>query len=121
MVLIQASPLYISVITAKPDPPNIYDWDVPILMVDTNHGQGDELNPDEWDLTTQQLLPHINGVFHIAKIANRAGKSSKVLFPSKILYVHMSLPSQINIMQPKEFAEQSCQLISMLQASQKWI
>ena len=65
----------ILVITAKPDPPMIYDWDVPILMVDTNHGQEDDLNPDEWDLTTQQLLPHINGVFHVAKIANRAGKS----------------------------------------------
>ena len=88
---IQSCPLYISVITAKPDPPNIYDWDVPILMVDTNHGQGDELNPDEWDLTTQQLLHHINGVFHIAKIANRAGKLSKILLLSKNLSVHIGL------------------------------
>lgn len=71
--------LNLKVITAKPDPPMIYDWDVPILMVDTNHGQEDDLNPDEWDLTTQQLLPHINGVFHVAKIANRAGVDTSLV------------------------------------------
>ena len=66
-------------ISAKPDPPNIYDWDVPILMVDMNPGQDNDLNPDEWDLTTQQLLPHINGVFHVAKIANRAGVDTSLV------------------------------------------
>ena len=48
-------------------------------MVETNHGQDDNLNPDEWDLTTQQLLPHINGVFHVAKIANRAGVDTSLV------------------------------------------
>lgn len=71
--------LNLKVISAKPDPPNIYDWDVPILMVDVNSGQDNDLNPDEWDLTTQQLLPHMNGVYHVQKIANRAGVDSSLV------------------------------------------
>ena len=48
-------------------------------MVDVNPGQDNDLNPDEWDLTTQQLLPHMNGVYHVQKIANRAGVDSSLV------------------------------------------
>ena len=39
----------------------------------------DEDSMEEWDLTIQQILPHIDGVTHVAKIANQAGVDASLV------------------------------------------
>lgn len=46
------------------DPPEVYDHQVPVLKKEFEN-----MSLEEWDLTTQQVLPYINNVFHVAKIA----------------------------------------------------
>ncbi|XP_037931641.1 GATOR complex protein NPRL2-like, partial [Teleopsis dalmanni] len=59
--------IYLKIVTHKPDPPIVKDHMVPLLLVDFKN------TPlDNWDLTTQQILPYINGINHIARIAAEA-------------------------------------------------
>ncbi|WFC98461.1 Nitrogen permease regulator 2 [Malassezia yamatoensis] len=47
-----------------PNPPNVQDWDVPVLLINLGkHVDG------SWDLTLVRLLPYINGVNHAKRIA----------------------------------------------------
>ena len=68
--------LKLKVISNAPDPPPVREWDVPVLMVDIDE---DEDSMEEWDLTIQQILPHIDGVTHVAKIANQAGVDASLV------------------------------------------
>lgn len=47
-----------------PNPPAVHDWDVPVLLMDLEkHTKG------SWDLTLVKLLPFINGVHHVKRLA----------------------------------------------------
>lgn len=48
-----------------PDPRPVMDHEVPILT-------GSSIVPSQWDLTTQQVLPYIDGYRHVSKIALEA-------------------------------------------------
>lgn len=48
-----------------PDPRPVKDHEVPILT-------GSSIIPTQWDLTTQQVLPYIDGYRHVSKIALEA-------------------------------------------------
>ncbi|KAK2713898.1 hypothetical protein QYM36_009697, partial [Artemia franciscana] len=54
--------LYLKVVRLAPDPPPVEDYDVPVLTDDST------MRLDQWDLTTQQVLPYIDGVNHVMKI-----------------------------------------------------
>jgi len=56
--------LQLNVINVGSDPPPVFDYQVPILV--TNNGV---FEPDQWDLTTTQVLPYIDGFSHVARIA----------------------------------------------------
>ena len=50
-----------------PNPPEVRDWDVPVLTIDlANHFSG------SWDLTLVRLIPFIDGVSHTRRIAQLA-------------------------------------------------
>ncbi|KAI9589798.1 GATOR complex protein NPRL2 [Glossina fuscipes] len=59
--------IYLKIVTHKPDPPLVKDHMVPLLLVDYK-----DTPLENWDLTTQQILPYINGINHIARIAAEA-------------------------------------------------
>ncbi|XP_037038641.1 GATOR complex protein NPRL2 [Bradysia coprophila] len=56
--------IYLKILNPKPDPQPVLDHLVPLLC------EAYENAPiDVWDLTTQQVLPYINGINHVARIA----------------------------------------------------
>ena len=55
-----------SLAASEAAPPAVCPHHVPILSRGAGPG------PEQWDLTTTQLLPHIDGFNHIAKIARLA-------------------------------------------------
>lgn len=57
-----------------PDPPHVLDHHVPILISERVLSQG-----EHWDLTTQQVLPYIDGYAHVAKIAAAADVESNLV------------------------------------------
>ena len=52
-----------------------------MLMVNVNVAENENLGnkSEEWDLTTQQILVHIDGVLHVKRIANEAGVDSSLV------------------------------------------
>ena len=58
--------------TGEPTP--VRDYQVPVLTV-----VPDCLQPEQWDLTTTQILPHIDGFNHIAKISSLADVGSALV------------------------------------------
>ena len=65
--------LNLKLTSCKTDPPVINDWDVPILCVDHSKAEG------QWDLTTAQVLPHINGLNYIVQIAALAEVETNIV------------------------------------------
>lgn len=61
------SVLHLKVVRLWPDPLQVEDHHVPVLISERVYSRG-----DHWDLTTQQILPYIDGFSHIAKIAAAA-------------------------------------------------
>jgi hypothetical protein len=59
--------LQLNVISMGSDPPQVRDYEVPILTV-LNY----KFHPDQWDLTTTQILPYLDGFNHIARISTLA-------------------------------------------------
>lgn len=53
--------IHLKVVNVHRDPRDVLDHEVPVLS--------ELIEPSEWDLTTQQLLPYIDGFRHIAKIS----------------------------------------------------
>ena len=64
----------VKVVGILPDPPHVMDHHVPILISGRVLSRG-----DHWDLTTQQVLPYIDGYAHIAKIAAMADVESNLV------------------------------------------
>lgn len=59
--------IYLKILNHKPDPQPVLDHLVPLLC------ESYENTPiDVWDLTTQQVLPYINGINHVARIATES-------------------------------------------------
>jgi len=56
--------IYLRVVPVTQDPPLVEDHQVPVFIV--NHCS---FVSSQWDLTTQQILPYIDGFNHVAKIA----------------------------------------------------
>eukprot|EP00658_Telonema_sp_P-2_P017357 TRINITY_DN16733_c0_g1_i1.p1 TRINITY_DN16733_c0_g1~~TRINITY_DN16733_c0_g1_i1.p1 ORF type:complete len:370 (+),score=61.24 TRINITY_DN16733_c0_g1_i1:130-1239(+) len=62
-----ANIIHLNLSLKLPDPPSVYPFQVPIRV------RGfDTSDFGEWDLTLQQIIPHINGRSYIKQIAERA-------------------------------------------------
>lgn len=58
---------HLKVVRLAPEPKPVLDHQVPIFL------EGREaFRSDQWDLTTQQVLPYIDGFNHVARIAAEA-------------------------------------------------
>ncbi|KAG9511070.1 GATOR complex protein NPRL2, partial [Fragariocoptes setiger] len=57
----------LKIVKVHPDPEPVQDEQVPVFI--TAHGLP---MPSQWDLTTQQIIPYIDGFRHIARIAAEA-------------------------------------------------
>jgi hypothetical protein len=66
--------LQLSVIELGNDPPQVFDHQVPILSVHT-----DNFHPDQWDLTTTQIIPYLDGFNHIGRISALADVESNLV------------------------------------------
>ncbi|CAH0382392.1 unnamed protein product [Bemisia tabaci] len=58
---------HLKVVKISCDPPPVYDYQVPVFVEPLEKFQS-----EQWDLTTQQILPFIDGFNHVAKIASEA-------------------------------------------------
>ncbi|XP_069500141.1 GATOR1 complex protein NPRL2 isoform X1 [Ambystoma mexicanum] len=63
----ESNTIHLKVIEQRPSPPIVQEYDVPVFTEE----RGDFIN-SQWDLTTQQILPYIDGFRHIQKIAAEA-------------------------------------------------
>ncbi|XP_074054130.1 GATOR1 complex protein NPRL2 isoform X1 [Macrotis lagotis] len=63
----ESNTIHLKVIEQRPDPPIAQEYDVPVFTKDK-----DEFFNAQWDLTTQQILPYIDGFRHIQKISAEA-------------------------------------------------
>lgn len=59
--------IYLKIVSPLRDPQNVRDHLVPLLRPAFQ-----QMPIDMWDLTTQQLLPYIDGINHIARIATES-------------------------------------------------
>lgn len=59
--------IYLKIVSHQNDPPIIHDHLVPLIRPEFQ-----KMPNDSWDLTTQQVLPYINGINHIARIASES-------------------------------------------------
>jgi len=66
--------LQLSVISMGSDPPPVWDYQVPVLIVKSN-----KFHPDQWDLTTTQIIPYLDGFNHIARISALADVESTLV------------------------------------------
>lgn len=57
----------LKIVKVHPDPDEVHDEQVPLLLLPINL-----LRPTRWDLTTQQIIPYIDGYRHISRIATEA-------------------------------------------------
>ncbi|KAK9504549.1 hypothetical protein O3M35_010862 [Rhynocoris fuscipes] len=55
---------HLKVINQRRGPPPVLDHQVPVFVENP-----DSFQTDQWDLTTQQVLPFIDGINHVSKIA----------------------------------------------------
>uniref|UniRef100_A0A182QPI2 Nitrogen permease regulator 2-like protein n=1 Tax=Anopheles farauti TaxID=69004 RepID=A0A182QPI2_9DIPT len=66
--------IYLKIGRLKPDPPVVQDHQVPLMC------RGfEDTDLDSWDLTTQQVLPFINGINHVARIAAEADVENQLV------------------------------------------
>lgn len=59
--------IFLKIVQTQEDPPPVYDHQVPQLKDEFSR-----IPLESWDLTTQQLLPYLDGVTHVARIARQA-------------------------------------------------
>lgn len=67
MDMTQSTTINLKIVKVHPDPEEVLDEQVPVLLTTRNL-----LRPSRWDLTTQQILPYIDGFRHILRIATEA-------------------------------------------------
>ncbi|XP_053678345.1 GATOR complex protein NPRL2 [Anopheles nili] len=66
--------IYLKIGHLKKDPPVVHDHQVPLLCYGFESS-----NLDTWDLTTQQLLPFVDGVNHVASISAKADVENQLV------------------------------------------
>ncbi|KAI1292649.1 GATOR complex protein NPRL2 [Halotydeus destructor] len=59
--------IHLKIARVHPEPRQVLDHDVPIFLTSE-----ESIIPSQWDLTTQQVLPYIDGYRHVARIAQEA-------------------------------------------------
>lgn len=67
MDMTSSTTINLKIVKVHPDPEEVSDEQVPVLLITRNL-----LRPSRWDLTTQQILPYIDGYRHITRIATEA-------------------------------------------------
>ncbi|XP_017723463.1 GATOR1 complex protein NPRL2 isoform X2 [Chlorocebus sabaeus] len=63
----ESNTIHLKVIEQRPDPPVAQEYDVPVFTKDK-----EDFFNSQWDLTTQQILPYIDGFRHVQKISAEA-------------------------------------------------
>ncbi|XP_051707573.1 GATOR1 complex protein NPRL2 isoform X1 [Oryctolagus cuniculus] len=63
----ESNTIHLKVIEQRPDPPVAQEYDVPVFTKDK-----EDFCNSQWDLTTQQILPYIDGFRHVQKISAEA-------------------------------------------------
>ncbi|XP_068107670.1 GATOR1 complex protein NPRL2 [Hyperolius riggenbachi] len=63
----ESNTMHLKVIELRAAPPTAQEYDVPVFTEDK-----EEFGSGQWDLTTQQILPYIDGFRHIQKISAEA-------------------------------------------------
>ncbi|XP_014254393.1 GATOR complex protein NPRL2 [Cimex lectularius] len=79
----------LKVIKIRPDPPPVLDHQVPVFIESLEAFQC-----EQWDLTTQQVLPLIDGINHVSKIAAQADVENnlvKTCLQNLVYYLVVSL------------------------------
>lgn len=66
--------IYLKISKLKPDPPPVQDHQVPLLCKGFEN-----ISLESWDLTTQQVVPFINGISHVARIAAEADVENQLV------------------------------------------
>lgn len=64
----------LKIVKVHPDPEEVLDEQVPLLIVTKS-----SLKPNRWDLTTQQIIPYIDGYRHISRIATEANVEASLI------------------------------------------
>ncbi|XP_055628771.1 GATOR complex protein NPRL2 isoform X2 [Toxorhynchites rutilus septentrionalis] len=66
--------IYLKITKLKPDPSLVQDHQVPLICKGFEN-----ISLESWDLTTQQVVPFINGVNHVARIAAEADVENQLV------------------------------------------
>ena len=69
-IAIRSHTIHLKLIEQRKDPPIVQEYDVPVFAKDKK----DHFIKSQWDLTTQQILPYIDGFRHIQKISNHINR-----------------------------------------------
>uniref|UniRef100_A0A8C5PZW4 NPR2 like, GATOR1 complex subunit n=1 Tax=Leptobrachium leishanense TaxID=445787 RepID=A0A8C5PZW4_9ANUR len=63
----ESNTMHLKVIELRPSPPTVQEYDVPVFLEEK-----DDFSDAQWDLTTQQIIPYIDGFRHVQKISAEA-------------------------------------------------
>ena len=77
---ISANTIDLKLFPRYPDPPPVYDYQVPVLIIDLVQIMEHEAPMDTyWDLTLQKIIPRIDGVAHVKMISDLADVSIELV------------------------------------------
>ncbi|XP_067159365.1 GATOR1 complex protein NPRL2 [Apteryx mantelli] len=79
----ESNTIHLKVIEQRPDPPIVQEYDVPVFTQDK-----DDFFNSQWDLTTQQILPYIDGFRHVQKISAEADVELNLVLWSRHACLH---------------------------------
>ncbi|TPX34678.1 hypothetical protein SmJEL517_g02766 [Synchytrium microbalum] len=91
--MISANTIDLKLFPRYPEPPVIHDYEVPVLIIDLVKIMEYEKSRDTyWDLTLQKVIPRIDGVSHVRRIADLADVAIDLvrLSVQHLLYVSLS-------------------------------
>ncbi|XP_022101188.1 GATOR complex protein NPRL2-like isoform X2 [Acanthaster planci] len=63
----ESNTIHLKIVPPTKDPPAVLEHHVPMFLTDKN-----AFDSSQWDLTSQQILPYIDGVNHVQRIATEA-------------------------------------------------
>ena len=66
LMSVERNCLDLKVVFNRTDPPAVADWDVPVVCVT---GSAMAECTKDWDLTSKQIIPHIDGCNHVARVS----------------------------------------------------
>ncbi|XP_028398199.1 GATOR complex protein NPRL2-like [Dendronephthya gigantea] len=90
----EATTIYLSLAFTKDHNPKVLDHHVPIFLWESSI-----INEAQWDITTQQILPYIDGFRHIQKIAAQADVDLNLVRICIQNMVHFQVVTLISIFQ----------------------